>query len=254
MKPPLRFQQLYKTGAVVMIQEVPLTAPAVWLVDIQQFTFPVQSQRWYASGLITNEELAKASCYVSVRAQMHYLAGRALVRHALMGSVYSSPQQIHIVLGENNKPVLAKKSNEVQWHFNISHSGDFVVCALANSKIGIDIEMISPTVDYLSIAYAHFSENEASWIASKPVGINERFMALWTIKEAYLKALGIGLAIPISRVKTTGVKLRACQVYSDDVSNRNKWYCRFAKLESGYWLAICCENALENIKIERANL
>jgi len=237
-----------------MTLEVPLTAPAVWLVSIKQFIPSVQSQRWYAAGLITNDELAMASRYVNVRAEMHYLAGRALVRYALTQSAHCNPRHIHIVLGENKKPELAQKSNEMPWHFNISHSGDFVVCALANAQIGIDIEMISPTVDYLSIAHAHFSENEASWVASKPVGINERFIALWTIKEAYLKALGIGLAIPISRVITTGVKLRSCQVYSEDVSDRNKWHCHFMKLESGYWLAICSEKALEKIKIERTSL
>jgi len=185
---------------------------------------------------------------------MHYLAGRALVRYALTQSSHSNPRHAHIMFGENNKPVLAKKTNELQRHFNISHSGDLVVCALANSKIGIDIEMISPTVDYLSIAHAHFSESEASWVASKSVGINERFIALWTIKEAYLKALGIGLAIPIGRVITTGVKLRSCQVYSEDGPSRSKWHCRFVKPESGYWLSICHESVLDNVKIQQITL
>ena len=246
------FNRVY--GAVVMIPEVQPSGPEVWLVDMQQFLFPIQSACWFAAGLVTNNELAIASRYSSARAKMHYLAGRALVRHALTQTAHYNPRHIHIVLGENNKPVLANNTNEVQWHFNISHSGDLVACALASSKIGIDIEMISHTADYLSIARAHFSDEEASWVAAKPASINERFVALWTIKEAYLKAIGIGLAIPISRVMTAGVKLRSCLVFSEDVLGWYKWHCRLMKPASGYWLSICYESGLEKIKIKWTKL
>ena len=232
-----------------MSSDLQQPSPEIWIVDIHKFSFANKSECWYAAGLITNDEIAISSRYTSARAKMHYLAGRALVRYALSRSANYNLRQIHIVIGENNKPVLAKNTNTLQWHFNISHSGDLVTCALANSEVGIDIEMISHDVDYLSIARANFSDEEASWVAAKPASVNERFVALWTIKEAYLKAIGIGLAVPISRVMTTGVKLRYCQVFSEDVLGCNKWRCRLVKPASGYWLAICYENTFEKVKI-----
>ncbi len=77
-----------------------------------------------------------------------------------------------------------------QDYFNISHSGDFVVLAQAETEVGVDIEKINDR--HLNVAERVFTERELSWMNESPV---ERFFILWTQKEAVMKAVGKGLSL-----------------------------------------------------------
>ena len=83
--------------------------------------------------------------------------------------------------------------------FNLSHSGDYIVMAVtSDAKVGVDIEQIKLNARRLNIADNFFSEPEKIWIfeATDEAKIM-RFYQLWTLKEAFMKALGVGLAIPL---------------------------------------------------------
>lgn len=83
------------------------------------------------------------------------------------------------------------------FHFNISHSNDWIVVVGYNSPVGIDIEMISP-ID-LGIAGQFFSAREYEELMSKPLDQRKGyFFDLWTLKESYIKADGQGLSIPLN--------------------------------------------------------
>lgn len=87
--------------------------------------------------------------------------------------------------------------NNNDFYFNISHSGRWVVGVFSDCEVGIDIEEIKP-ID-LSIAENFFSREEYSYLMN--VKQNEQLLAfyeLWTIKESYIKAIGMGLSIPLS--------------------------------------------------------
>lgn len=101
-----------------------------------------------------------------------------------------------IVLKENNygKPICL---NDPNLHFNISHSSDMVVCAIAsNTPVGIDIEKIQLADN--AIIKQFFTHTEANYINSrKKEQQNEAFFRIWCAKESYLKALGKGLYQPL---------------------------------------------------------
>ena len=86
--------------------------------------------------------------------------------------------------------------NALQIHYNISHSGEFVVCAISDKPVGIDVEKISEA--NLKMAKRFFTNTEYEYITSKPE--NEQacaFSEIWTKKESYIKHEGKGLAIPL---------------------------------------------------------
>lgn len=94
----------------------------------------------------------------------------------------------------NGKPYFKEHEN---LHFNLSHSGNFAVCIVAGMPCGIDIEGNRPFKS--SVAKRFFSKTEYHWIYdTENVSVQaERFFRLWTLKEAYAKATGNGIAAEI---------------------------------------------------------
>lgn len=93
-------------------------------------------------------------------------------------------------LGENGKPYL-----EDGRCFSLAHSGRFAVCAVADSDIGVDIEL--PRENSLRLAKRFFTESEYARIAASNAP-DELFCECWTLKESYIKATGKGLGTPLN--------------------------------------------------------
>lgn len=100
---------------------------------------------------------------------------------------------------KNGKPVIATLLNQ-PLYFNISHSAERIMMAVANEPdLGVDIECIQPMKKYESIVECFFTQRERSWIYQAPVWEQvRRFYQLWTLKEAYVKGMGLGLAVPFN--------------------------------------------------------
>lgn len=121
------------------------------------------------------------------------VVGGALVRHMLWEQ-FSILPDIKIGYGKFGKPYLPDYSYV---HFNISHSGQYVACAVCDRPVGIDIQVIGPY--YPDVARRVYSPGELEQIRNSADPASE-FTKLWTKKEAYLKMLGCGL---ITDIKTT---------------------------------------------------
>ena len=109
------------------------------------------------------------------------------------------------------KPYLV---NDCDFHFNISHSGIWIVCAISKKPVGIDIELIEPKKAHVveKIADRFFSKEECADISSKEVGKRLYFFyEMWTLKESFIKAIGKGLAIPLDsfivKIEDSGPRL-----------------------------------------------
>ncbi len=109
-------------------------------------------------------------------------------------STYMQEYDYETACGTNGKPYFKGYAN---LHFNLSHSGNFAVCIVAGMPCGIDIEGNRPFKP--SVAKRFFSETEYHWIYdTENVSVQaERFFRLWTLKEAYAKATGNGIAAEI---------------------------------------------------------
>ena len=115
------------------------------------------------------------------------LVGAALAKYMLLKCFQIPFSKQHISYGHYGKPYLRDYPNA---QFNISHSGQFVVCAVSDHPIGVDIQEIVPY--RRDVAKRVFDQEELLQIESSPDPSAE-FTKFWTQKEAYLKMLGIGL-------------------------------------------------------------
>jgi 4'-phosphopantetheinyl transferase len=123
------------------------------------------------------------------------------------------------------------------FHYNISHSGDWIICAINNMEIGIDIEKIQP-VDF-EIAEQFFSKEEYyDLMRKKDMDRIEYFYELWTLKESYIKAIGKGLSIPLN---SFSLSVENKIITLDNKNKENKdFYFKQYNIDSNYKMAVCC--------------
>ncbi|KZD37787.1 4'-phosphopantetheinyl transferase [Bacillus cereus] len=123
------------------------------------------------------------------------LIGELLIRSLICQKYKINNEEIKFIYNEYGKPFFKNFSD---FHFNISHSGEWVVCATANSNVGIDIERVSD-IEALKLANEFFSDEEFYDIPS--MNSDEQinyFYDIWTLKESYIKTIGKGLYIPLN--------------------------------------------------------
>jgi 4'-phosphopantetheinyl transferase len=136
---------------------------------------------------VTAADHERCATLTHPRRRAECLAGRALLRHALEQFTGRSGQSHELRATPEGKPECVAGPA-----ISLSHSGDIVVCAVGSGgAIGVDVETRKPRTPAMALAAQYFSPFEASWIEADS---DRRFQMLWVLKEAYLKALGVGLA------------------------------------------------------------
>jgi 4'-phosphopantetheinyl transferase len=131
----------------------------------------------------------------------HGVKRRALSRHAARSA--PRPEDWRFWCDPLNKPhIVEEQAGEPSLQFNLSHCRLAVAVAIARgTAIGIDVEERRRPVDHDEIARRFFAESEVDMMSALgPAGAAVRFFELWTLKEAYLKALGKGLTRPLKSV------------------------------------------------------
>ncbi|WP_373000468.1 4'-phosphopantetheinyl transferase family protein [Lutispora sp.] len=165
------------------------------------------------------------------------LAAAVLVRVIAMRRLGIDNCEIQFSTNEYGKPFV---KGFPDFYFNISHSGEWVVCAVDDKPIGIDIEQIQH-VD-LSLADRFFSRQEVLDIHSKPIDEQHSyFYDIWTLKESYIKAWGKGLSVPLDSFSlrlydNRRIELKTCNSFKE---------CFFKQfnIDHRYKLSVC---ALKN--------
>ncbi len=145
----------------------------------------------------------------------------------------------HIIFDENKygKPYL-KEYPKI--NFNISHLGDYVVCAIDDKPIGIDIEEVKQ-IEYKDIAEDFFTVSEFRYINKQGIGTQlSKFYEIWTLKESYLKCCGQGLAIPLKSFSIDIDKYEDIKVIINEGHNEHTF--RTFDTMLGYKVAVCSEN------------
>ena len=130
-----------------------------------------------------------------------FIASRGILRAILSRYSGIDPHQIQFNYGSRGKPEIAESCGVNKLKFNLSHSGKVALYAITNAReIGIDIEKIHPIADAEQIAKRFFSAKEFEWLSQlSPSEKPAAFFDLWTCKEAYLKAIGEGLAFGLDQ-------------------------------------------------------
>jgi len=133
-----------------------------------------------------------------------------------------------------NKYGKPEVSDEFNFEFNLSHSGEWVVGVCSEKKVGIDIEKINYNRKILQSVLS-LKEQQTLELLSKPERIST-FFNLWVLKEAHVKAMGKGLYIPLNEVSFE-INL------NNQIIGRNNdigsWYYKLYAIDSDYKMAIC---------------
>jgi 4'-phosphopantetheinyl transferase len=167
-------------------------------------------------GLLDATERARANRFRVGSARRRYLAARALTRLVLGRHTGVAPAALAFASGSRGKPRIENPLSGPRVCFNVAHSGDTVVVAVAGRELGVDVETVRevPSLERLAARYCSAAERDRLNRLPK----NRRaaaFLKVWTGKEAYLKAIGSGVAMPLRSVEVELEPLRLARLNND---------------------------------------
>lgn len=146
------------------------------------------------------EERARHDRFVFEPDRRDFAVAHALLRRSLSALGDRAPHEWTYRAGRHGKPALsADAAARTRLSFNLSHTRGLVACAVTReAEVGIDVEAIDRRVEVLELADRFFSQAEATDLQRcAEEDRRARFVEIWTLKEAYLKALGHGLSRPL---------------------------------------------------------
>jgi len=154
---------------------------------------------------LSEDETARAARFHFDRDRDHFIAGRGLLRAVLARYVGGNPSQLKFDYAPKGKPALSTSYRSHRLEFNVSHSGELILVAVAHDlEVGIDVEQIRPCADYECIAGSFFTQPECETLRNleEPQKL-PAFFRLWTCKEACLKATGEGISEGLGQVEVS---------------------------------------------------
>ncbi len=156
-------------------------------------------ETWEA--FLAGDEQERAGRFHFAPDRRRYVYGRGLLRWLLASYLETDPARIQFTYSAEGKPELAPASGSKQLHFNLSHSGTRLLLAFAwERRVGVDVEQVRSDIELEQIAGRFFSRGEQDALRSlDEASRTPAFFRCWTRKEAYVKALGKGLALPLSQ-------------------------------------------------------
>jgi 4'-phosphopantetheinyl transferase len=214
----------------------------VWVSNANELRCS-EEQIW---ALLSPQERQRSAAFHFEGDARRYRVAHALLRDVLSRYLRIKPAAMEFTANAYGKPLLAGVYR-AELAFNLSHSGEVSVCAIAiGNSIGADVERIRMLEDLSGLAATSFSPRERGWL-DKYAGAElcEAFFACWTRKEAYVKARGEGLSIPLKsfdvEVDPHAAAGKFCQV--SGLSGPNTWWWANLPLAPGYASAIVVENS-----------
>ncbi|HTK76676.1 MAG TPA: thioesterase domain-containing protein [Gemmataceae bacterium] len=205
-----------------------------------------ERERRFASTLAP-EELARAERFHFRIDRQRWVIGRGAVRQVLAGYVGVRPADVRLCYGSQGKPALAGESDRGRVNFNVSHSGELLFLAIAKEReIGVDVERIRPRSDWRELAGRYFAPAEVAALDRVPDAARDRaFFQCWTRKEAYIKAHGLGMSLPLDRFAVSlGPGEPARLVNADhDPTQLGRWTLRDVSPGNDYAAALAVEGS-----------
>jgi len=175
---------------------------------------------------LSEEEQTRASRFHFPEDSGRYILTRGMLRDILLRYQAQLATPICISVQPTGQPYLLQSQDGPGLRFNLSHSRSLALFAITlDRKVGIDVEPVSNGADWQTVANRFFSALECQFLLALPATEREQgFLSLWTRKEAYLKAKGEGLSIPLDSFSILASPDGTLQVDdSADPSARRTW-------------------------------
>jgi len=152
------------------------------------------------SQTLSDEERARAARFHFERDRSVYIVGHALMRDMLARAVGGSAHDFAFTTGAHGKPEAVLAASAPRLRINLSHTRGLAAVAMTQDvDVGVDVEWMARDSDLLNIAERFFAVDERRQLAlAAETDRRDCFFAFWTLKEAYIKAIGLGLAMPLA--------------------------------------------------------
>ena len=177
-------------GACLGVVEGPAAAADVWYAWVGDHARDVDR---FTREFLSSDEAARRAHYRSRAAAERYVVTRSLVRIVLGEHLGVGPRALRVSRTDTGKPIVAEGIN-----FNVTHSGDLVLLAVCERRpVGVDVERRREVPRVRELMLRWFSESERQECAHlSTLGLtdSEAFLRVWSLKEARLKALGVGIS------------------------------------------------------------
>jgi 4'-phosphopantetheinyl transferase len=212
----------------------------IWGVNLEVTEFWISQ----LEGTLSVEEKERAGRFYFERDRRAFTVGRGLLRTFLGCYLGKDPTKIEFEYNRYGKPLLSA-GDGIQ--FNVSHSGNIALLAFVRDRgIGVDVEYKRPEADYIKIAERVFSSEELAELASLPGGRRqEAFFNGWSRKEAYIKAHGQGVSLPLDQIVVSISPDEPAQLLNikGTFDTPARWQLRELKLGPYYAAAVIVEGS-----------
>ena len=171
--------------------------------------------------LLSADELIRAQRFHFDRDRRHFIGRRAILRIVLASYLENPPASLRFSYNDFGKPCLGDPAHSKRLSFNLSHSGELIRIAVAIDRdVGIDVEVVDASVPIDSVARRFFSPREIAALEALPESLRRaNFFGFWTRKEAYIKARGKGLSLPLASFDVSVESGRTATLISEDGSS-----------------------------------
>ena len=154
--------------------------------EVHVWSVALDAQPASVAAALSEDELLRAAAFKVEDGRRNFVATRGALRILLGRYLDEDPAAIRFTAAKNGKPGLVEPS---LLQFNVSHSGEVALIAVANVDVGVDVEQVKPRADLPGLAKRVFTEREREAISGEALA----FYRHWVAKEAFVKATGRGV-------------------------------------------------------------
>lgn len=208
----------------------------IHFLDIRRFTAHHYTD---AERIMSSAERERTQKFV--RGKESYIASRWLLRAVLARYTNLPPEVVEFLRTDKGKPYLPRSDI----HFSLSHSGNWALLAVAKVEpIGIDIEAVSATRDLIGIAESYYHPHEFAQLQTLADSAqHDYFYRLWTLKEAFFKAIGTGISAGLEKI---AFDLESDKIYAQVAAaldeDGNEWQFHQWALSAQDYCALACKH------------
>lgn len=201
--------------------------------------------------LLAADEVERAARFYFERDRKRYAVGRGLLRLILGRYLEVAPEELRFDYNRHGRPALAAPFARHGLFFNLSHAEGLALYAVARRAIGVDLERVRPDFEHEKLVQRFFSPQEAAEFAALPAAAKpQAFFDCWTRKEAYIKAHGRGLSMPLDSFDVSLTPGRPAQLLAtrDNPAEASQWTLIDLSPQEGYAGALAVKGKIWKLK------
>jgi 4'-phosphopantetheinyl transferase len=207
---------------------------------------------------LAGDESERATRFRFDADRQRFITAHGMLRLLLGRYLKVAPQSLQFDKNEYGKPAVRPLSGNIGLQFNLSHSGSLALCAVTLRRdVGVDLEQMREDLADETVAARFFSQAENATLVSLPqIERTKAFFNCWTRKEAYVKAQGAGLTLPLDSFDVSLLPGAAAQLLAvhHDPQAITRWLMHTLEPASGYIGAVVAEGQNWNLKCWQAFL